>query len=121
MWVSCVQESGLSGGRELRKKKKLMKRLKKKITYKQKVSPRKKRMVKLSKQNGDSSEADDTSPSRPTPTSPEHIEVHSVGGGDMVIPFFSQFDPDAYNDSRDTGWELFRLLINPLPLDKFFE
>lgn len=58
---------------------------------------------------------------KPIPASPKHLEVHSVDGADMLVPFFTQFDPDSHEDSRNAGRELFRLLINPFPLDDFFE
>lgn len=64
---------------------------------------------------------DGASSLKPTPASPKHLEVHSVDGADMMVPFFTQFDPDSYEDSRNAGQELFRLFINPFPLDDFFE
>lgn len=64
---------------------------------------------------------DGASSLKPIPASPKHLEVHSVDGADMLVPFFTQFDPDSYEDSRNAGRELFRLLINPFPLDDFFK
>lgn len=66
---------------------------------------------------------DDNSEDGLTPASPEQLEleVHSVDGREMTVPFYSQFDMDAHHDSRRAGRELFRLLVSPLPLDKFFE
>ena len=59
--------------------------------------------------------------SRLAPASPQEVEVLSVDGGDMVVSFSSQFDPDCPQDSREEGRELFRLLINPFLVDTFFE
>lgn len=64
---------------------------------------------------------DEASSLKPLPASPKHLEVHSVDGADMLVPFFTQFDPDSHEDSRNAGRELFRLLINPFPLDDFFK
>ena len=52
---------------------------------------------------------------------PHSLEVQSVDGGNMEVPFSYQFNLDAHPDSRDAGRELFRLLINPFPVDRFFE
>ena len=55
------------------------------------------------------------------PVSPQQLEIKSVDGGDLVVPFSSQFNQDIHQDSREAGGELFRLLINPFPVAKFFE
>ena len=37
------------------------------------------------------------------------------------VPFSTLFDPESYSDSREAALELFKLLINPLPIDTFFK
>ena len=38
----------------------------------------------------------------------------------LDTPFYSQFNPESYSDSCEAAKDLFRMLINPLPIDKFF-
>ena len=57
----------------------------------------------------------------PTRTSSKRVNVQSVDSSEVTVPFFTQFHPDSYEDSRVAGRELFQLLISPLPSDDFFE
>ena len=38
----------------------------------------------------------------------------------LDLPFHSQFNPDNHQDSRVAARELFRLLISPLSVEKFY-
>ena len=53
--------------------------------------------------------------------SPHHLDVESVDGEDMGVQFSHQFQNIDHQDSREAGRELFRLLINPFPVDRFFK
>ena len=53
--------------------------------------------------------------------SPHHLDVESVARGDMEVQFSYQFPNLYHQDSREAGRELFRLLINPFPVDRFFK
>ena len=37
------------------------------------------------------------------------------------IPFIEQFNPESYLDSRVAAKQLFKLLISPVEVDKFFK
>lgn len=92
--------------------------------FKKKKKVMKQKLIKEESINGGSEEdkgLSSDSGDGTVPASPKHLEVRSVDGADMQVPFFVQFDPDSHDDSRNAGRELFRLLINPFPLDDFFE
>lgn len=50
----------------------------------------------------------------------EFVENLSLSSEVKDLPFFDMFDPSSYSDSRAAAQDLFKLLINPLPMDKFF-
>ena len=52
--------------------------------------------------------------------SPQQVEVTSGEGGRLAVPFFCQFDPDSYKDSRVAGRELFQMVISPMSLERFY-
>lgn len=68
-------------------------------------------------------------------TSSSELSVENGKGGDMVaeneqldgdeisvhIPFRFQFKPNEFEDSRDAATDLFRLVINPVSTEQFFE
>lgn len=135
MQGSETTEGSGKGGKKIKKKRVKKNTSKEKEERKVTIKPcKKKRRVRKDKldrgertedseENGGLlSDSDGGGPSlNPPPTSPKHLEVRSVDGSEMQVPFFSQFNLDSHEDSRNAGRELFRLLINPLPLDNFFE
>ena len=42
------------------------------------------------------------------------------GSLSVKVPFYQQFLPDAFEDSRDAAEDLFRLLLNPVPIKQFY-
>ena len=134
----CVKESetGVDTTHKTKKSKKLKaiekkKRLKIKKTAKQvnnddsliRSGKKKKKLIKPKQELREESDCNEEEASSmgPTPASPAQLEVHNVDGREMITSFWSQFNPDDHQDSREAGKELFRLLINPFSLDSFFE
>ena len=39
----------------------------------------------------------------------------------VEVPFGGQYDPESFEDSRDAACELFRLVINPVPVEQFYK
>lgn len=39
----------------------------------------------------------------------------------VEVPFRVQFDPESFEDSRDAANQLFRLVVNPVPVEQFYE
>ena len=105
-----------------------IKRLKMKKTPKEansdSTTTKKKKLIKPSEQKAREESGDgglSNGAAGTPPVSPARPEVHSVDGGGLLVPFYSQFGPDSYQDSRQAGQELFKLLISPFPVDDFFE
>ena len=42
------------------------------------------------------------------------------GSLSVKVPFYQQFEPDEFEDSRDAAEDLFKLLINPVPIKQFY-
>ena len=45
-------------------------------------------------------------------------DVSSAGG--LETPFYSQFNPELFEDSRVAGNELFQMMIRPIPVEQFY-
>lgn len=48
------------------------------------------------------------------------VTISAAGQRELNVPFHSQFDPEAYEDSRVAGRELFGLLISPFTIENFY-
>lgn len=48
----------------------------------------------------------------------EQVESDEIS---VHVPFYLQFKPDRFEDSRDVAQDLFRLVINPVPPEQFYK
>ncbi len=75
-------------------------------------------------EEGDEEEEDVGEPNVPSPM--KDYAAHNISmsaSGETAEdgePFFSKFDPDSYEDSREASKELLKMMISPVKIDQFF-
>ena len=58
---------------------------------------------------------------KPPPAIPQQVELVGGEADQLATPFSSQFDPSSFKDSRVAGRELFKMIISPFPLERFYK
>ena len=48
-------------------------------------------------------------------------KLNSQDSVNLDVPFLEQFKPERYSDSREAARELFRLLVSPVGIKRFYE
>ena len=78
--------------------------------------------VQLNITNGDTSHVTTPSPAASSCSSREQSsKLKTQNSVNLDVPFLEQFNPGQYDDSGEAAKELFKLLISPVGIKRFYE